>query len=105
MIDGTMCDNISLKCAHNLSDIVRTSFKTVLNEVADLSPSDSMVDGELDLKDGQYHANVVIHSSELNVCTSESNGNVFALLNSLKHDLMEQIDAWKRIRTVEPHSA
>jgi hypothetical protein len=101
MINGVTCGNVTLKCANELSDIVKTSFQTILNQVADFSPSDSMVKAELDMKEGLYNANIEIHSQELNISADKSSDSVISLLGSIKHDLMEQIDAWKKVRTVE----
>lgn len=105
MINGMTDGNISLRCAKELSDLIRTSFKSILTEVAEFSPSDSVLNAQLDMKEGLYNANVEIHSSELNISTVKSADSVVTLLGSLKHDLMDQIEAWKKVRTVEPHSA
>ncbi len=101
MINGMMCGNVTLKCASELSDIVKTSFQTILNQVADFSPSDSSVKAELDMKEGLYNANIEIHSQELNISTVKSGASVSSLLGSIKDDLLEQIDAWKKVRMVE----
>ena len=101
MINGMTCGNVTLKCANELSDIIKSSFQTILNQVADFSPSDSSVRAELEMKEGIYNANIQIHSQELNISTEKSDGSVASLLGSIKDELMEQIDAWKKIRTVE----
>lgn len=100
MINGVTCGNVTMRCANELSDLIRTSFQTILNQVADSSPSDSLVKAHLEMRDGLYDANIEIHSSELNICAQRSGDSVVSLLGSLKHDLMEQIDAWKKVRTV-----
>ena len=101
MINGMTCGNVTLKCANELSDIIKSSFQTILNQVADFSPSDSSVRAELEMKEGIYNANIQIHSQELNISTEKSDGSVASLLGSIKDELMEQIDALKKIRTVE----
>jgi hypothetical protein len=83
--------------------MIRTSFQTILNQVADFSPSDSMVKAELGMKEGLYNADIEIHSSELNICTKKSGESIGMLLGTIKNDLMEQIEAWKKVRTVEGH--
>ena len=101
MINGMTCGNVTLTCANELSDMIKTSFQTILNQVADFSPSDSSVKAELEVKEGLYNANIEIHSLELNITTEKSGPSVSSLLGSIKDDLMEQIDAWKKIRMVE----
>lgn len=101
MINGMTCGNVTLRCANELSDLIRASFQTILNQVADSSPSDSLVKAELDMHEGVYNANIEIHSSELNIISQRSGESVVHLLGDVKHDLMDQIDAWKKVRTVE----
>ncbi len=103
MINGMTCGNITVKCANELSDMIRTSFNTILNQVADFSPSDSLVKAELDIKEGVYNARMEIHSQELNISAEKTGDSIVNLLGSLKHDLMEQINAWKKVRSVECH--
>jgi len=103
MINGMICGNVTMNCANELSDLIRTSFTTILNQVADSSPSDAMVKAELGIDQGIYNANIEIHSQELNISAKKSADSVISLLGSIKHDLMEQIDAWKKVRTVEAH--
>lgn len=105
MISGMACGDLCLKSTNELSDLIRTSFKTILTQIAELSPSDSVVNAQLDFHKGIYKATVEIHSSELNIQTTKNADNVISLLSSIKHDLMEQIEAWKKVRSVEPHSA
>jgi hypothetical protein len=76
---------------------------TILNQLADSSPSDSLVKAELGMEEGVYNANIEIHSQELNISSKKSADSVISLLGSVKHDLMEQIEAWKKVRTVEAH--
>ncbi len=103
MINGMICGNVTMKCANELSDLIRTSFMTILNQVADFSPSDSLVKAELGMDHGVYNANIEIHSQELNISANKSADSVISLMGSIKHDLMEQIEAWKKVRTVEAH--
>ena len=103
MINGAICGNVTKRCANELSDLIRTSFMTILNQVADSSPSDSLVKAELGIKEGKYNANIEIHSQELNISSRKSAESIISLLGSVKHDLMEQIDAWKKVRIVEAH--
>ena len=105
MIDGLTYGNVSMKCANGLSDLICNSFKSIITQVAEFSPSDSVVQAELNMKEGLYNANIQIHSQELNITTEKSAESVVSLLGSMKHDLMEQIATWKKIRTVEIHSA
>ncbi len=105
MMTGMMCDPICVNVATDFSDLIRTSFKSILTQIAELSPSDSVLNAQLRLKDGQFAASVEIHSSELNITTEKKEENIVALLSSIKHDLMEQIEAWKKVRSVETHSA
>lgn len=105
MSNGMTESNITLKCATELSDLIRNSFKTILTQIAEFSPSDSMVNAQLRMNEGLYKAQVEIHSAELNISTEKCADNVVSLLGTLKHDLMDQIEAWKKVRTVEPHSA
>lgn len=103
MINGMICGNVTMKCANELSDLIRTSFMTILNQVADSSPSDSMVKAELCMDQGMYNANIEIHSQELNISAKKSADSVISLMGSIKHDLMEQIEAWRKVRIVEAH--
>lgn len=103
MINGVTFGNVTIKCANEVTEMIRSSFMTILNQVADSSPSDSLVKAELDMKEGVYNANIEIHSQELNITAEKSAESVISLMGSLKHDLMEQIDAWKKVRTVEAH--
>ena len=100
MINGLTFDNVSMKCANGLSDLICTSFKSILTQIAEFSPSDSMVHAELEIKEGKYNANIEIHSQELNISAERSAESVVSLLGSMKNDLMEQIEAWKKVRTV-----
>lgn len=101
MINGMTFGNVTLRCPNDLSDLIRTSFQTILNQVADFSPSDSTVKAEIDMCEGVYNADIEIHSQELNIKTHRSDNSIVALLSSIKHDLMDQIDAWKKVRSVE----
>lgn len=103
MINGVTCGNITFKCANELGGLIRESFQTILNQVADFSPSDSTVNAQLDVKEGRYDANIEIHSQELHISTKRSDNSIVSLLGSIKHDLMDQIEAWKKVRTVEAH--
>ncbi len=101
MINGMTCGNVTLKCASELSDMIKSSFQTILSQVAEFSPSDSSVRAELEMKEGLYNANIEIHSQELNFKTEKSDGSVVSLLGDIKEELMEQINAWKKMRIVE----
>lgn len=103
MINGVTCSNVTMRCANELSSLIRESFQTILNQVADFSPSDSSVNAQLEMSEGRYNANIEIHSQELNIVTKRSDNSIVSLLGSLKHDLMDQIEAWKKVRTVECH--
>lgn len=103
MINGMTCGNVTVRCANELSDLIRTSFQTILNQVADFSPSDSFVKAQLDMNEGVYNANIEIHSQELNIVAKRSDNSIVSLLGLIKHDLMEQIEAWKKVRTVMSH--
>ena len=105
MINGMTCGNVVMKCASNMSDLTRASFKTILTQLSDFSPSDALLNAHLCQDDGIYRASVEIHSSELNIAIEKKAGSIVSLLGDLKHDLMDQIIAWRKMRTVESHSA
>ncbi len=103
MINGVTFENVTMKCANEITELIRGSFMAILNQVADSSPSDSLVKAELGMKEGMYNANIEIHSQELNITAEKSAESIISLLGSIKHDLMDQIEAWKKVRTVEAH--
>ncbi len=105
MSGGMTCGNIAMKVTGNPSDLVRAGFKSVLAQLSDLSPSDSMVNAHLTQENGKFKANIEIHSSELNVSIEKCGDSPVSLLGDVKHDLIKQISDWKKVRVVGSHSA
>lgn len=105
MIEGMTGGNVIMKCTGNTSDLIRASFKSILTQLSDFSPSDSLVSAKLIQENGKFKARIEIHSSELNITIERCADSPVSLLGEIKSELMDQIASWRKIRVVESHSA
>ncbi|PIS10984.1 MAG: hypothetical protein COT73_06405 [Bdellovibrio sp. CG10_big_fil_rev_8_21_14_0_10_47_8] len=93
-------ESVQIKFFNALSGGARSSLTTILHQLAELCPSDSLFTADIHQEGEAYNADIQVHSQQLHITAHESGDSVYSLIGALTHDITEKIDAWKKIRNI-----
>lgn len=100
----TVTDALNIQCSAQVSAEAKASFKAMIQQILDSSPSDSTAKVELIAgEQGEVAATVHIQSKDVDFKAAKT-GGVELALKSVRTELSRQIALWREQRSVEAAS-